>query len=99
MRPDDPRPAEIVDQTHLRIQFPGGDSEPTCTHFDVEVAETPENITITLLIGQIPHAEEICKPTGEIINLSAMYDTMLIETKSPIGDREIIDGGAPYTYE
>lgn len=94
----DPRPAEIVDQTHLRIQFSGGDG-PACTRYDAEVTETPDTITITLFVGSIPHAKELCKPTGEIINLAGSSDTMMIETKSPIGNRKIIDGGAPHTYD
>lgn len=38
----------------------------------------------------------MCKPTGEI-DVSGGYmgsDAMLIETKSPIGNRKIIDGAA-----
>lgn len=80
----------VVDQTHVRIKF-SNPLDPTCLRHDVSVDETADAVTITLFVGDIPNASKLCPP-GEIQDMYAHFDTMLIETQAPIGDRAIVDG-------
>lgn len=100
VRAIDPRPAEIVDENHIRIQLQGVE-EPTCTRYNTKVVETPETITITLFIGKLANAEKVCKPRKQIVNLPGYdtFDTVMVQTQSPIGDREILMGGGPFKYD
>lgn len=84
---------EIIDDTHLRISFTTG-PPLACERFGATVVETKKSVTVTLLFGEIPNAEEICKDESKIYEMSSGVESISIETKSPIGNREIINGGA-----
>lgn len=85
---DDTRPsawenAEVVDETHIRVEFFGGVDD--CYGHDVDFEETASTITISLYAGRLPRNYEGC-------NALAVKYTTLVETQQPIGDREIIYG-------
>jgi hypothetical protein len=86
--------SEIVDDTHLRLTF-GTGPKSECWRNNVDVIETPESVTVTLISGIIPDAERLCKDESPIIELVGSHDSIIVETESPIGDREIIDGHTP----
>lgn len=88
-----PEPADaIIDDTHLRINISYGEPTP-CDGFNVIVDETSEVIAVTLLYGKIPDKANDCVSERGIIDMAATLDTITVETRDPIGDREIIDGG------
>lgn len=84
---------EVVDDTHIRISYTGG-PPLECERTGAKVVERPESVTITLLYGEIPNAKKICKDESKIYQMSSGENSIMVETKTPIGNRKIIDGAA-----
>lgn len=94
--PWDEKKLEVVDDTHLRISYKTSPPLP-CERTGAKVDETLETITVTLLHGEIPNAKKICDDENTISQMSSGTEYIMIETKSPIGNRKIIDGAPPRT--
>lgn len=88
------RPVEAIDERRLRITY-WTTSGQSCVRHDTDVVETSETVTITLFVGDLPNAEELCKSEeGKVVDLAATTDSVEIKLDAPLGDREVIDGHA-----
>lgn len=96
LRPDDLRSPEakpwdkyeVVDNTHIRVWYWGGDWD--CYGWSADVVETTDSIKITVLGGMLKGTEDkVCDMGGT----KPTYDHILLETDSPVGDRKIVNAG------
>lgn len=73
---------EVVSDHQLRFSFLSGTEE--CYGTRVQVTETAETIGVTIYVGVLPDAEDGC------IDI-ARFATVLVNTDTPIGGRQIVD--------
>jgi len=73
--------AEVVDEYNIRLIFWMGNEH--CFGVRPVVRETETEIAIAIITGRLPNSPEVC--TAE-----ARQASLVVQTKQPVGDREIV---------
>jgi len=73
--------AEVVDEYNIRLTFWMGNEH--CFGVRPVVRETETEVAIAIITGRLPNAPEVC--TAE-----ARQASMVVQTKQPVRDREIV---------
>lgn len=73
--------AEVIGETKIRVAFWAGTHR--CFGSRYEVAETNQEIAITVIEGKLPDAPQVCSEEARLA-------TLVVNTRQPVGERRIV---------